>query len=105
MSPWKFATAAGVAAALSASSSSAAITSYVRCDASNVRCVRVACNDETGKCRWANGYSDRYGSFMRAELAGYFRSDGRWLCVRGPRCNGPDEVVAAPPIDPTPPSP
>jgi len=101
----KLAISAGVVAALYATSSPAAITSYIRCDAVNVQCVHVACNDETGRCRWTNGYSDRYGTFMRAVLAGYFQSNGRWLCVRGPLCREPDEVVEAPPIDPTRPSP
>ena len=89
----KFAISAGAAAALYATASPAAITSYIRCDALNVQCVRVACNDETGRCTWANGYSARYGDFLRDVLAGYFQSNGRWLCVRGPLCREPDEVV------------
>jgi hypothetical protein len=102
----KFAISAGVVAVLFATSSPAAITSYIRCDLVNVQCVRVACNDETGRCGWANGYSARYGDFLRAVLAGYFQSNGRWLCVRGPLCREPDEVVETPPFTiPTPPSP
>lgn len=100
----KFASVAG-AAVLLATSASASINTYIRCDAFNVNCVRVRCNDKTGQCSWVNGYSDRYGAFMRAEADGYYHSYGRWLCVRGPACNGPDEPAAAPPTNPTRPSP
>ena len=97
----KLAIAAGVASAFFATSASASVTSYVRCDARNVSCVHVRCNDEAGQCSWVNGYSDRYGTVMRAEYNGYYDSAGRWLCVRGDGCR----VSSAPPIDPTRPSP
>jgi hypothetical protein len=102
----KFTISAGLAAGLLATSASASVTTYIRCDRFNVSCLHVHCNDETRRCTWVNGYNDRYGDFMRAEYAGYFHSYGRWLCVRGPGCSGPDEPVAAPPLTaPAPPSP
>jgi hypothetical protein len=97
----KFVILAGAASAFFSTSASATVTSYIRCDAFNVQCVHVHCNDQTGRCSWANGYSDRYGDFMRAEYYGYDYSYGRWLCVRGDGCR----VSSEPPIDPTRPSP
>ena len=97
----KFAILAGVASAFFATSASASVTAYIRCDVFNVQCVHVRCNDETGHCSWVNGYSDRYGAFMRAEYEGYYHSNGRWLCIRGDGCR----VSTEPPIDPTRPSP
>ena len=93
----------GVAAVLFAAPASASITSYIRCDRFNVMCVHVRCNDQTGDCTWVNGYSDRFGDFMRAVYEGYHRSYGNWLCVRGVGCrneNIPPAVIAL-----TPPSP
>ncbi len=87
----------GVTLALFATSASASTTTYVRCDTYNLQCLKVHCDDETGHCSWANGYSDRYGAFMRAEYNGYFHSGGRWLCVRGDGCQASPE----PPTDQT----
>jgi hypothetical protein len=92
----KFAAAAGIAAIAFATSASASTTAYIRCDQFNVTCQRVWCDDETGSCRWTNGYSDRYGAFMRAEYPGYYYSDRRWICIRGNGCR----VSPEPPIDP-----
>jgi hypothetical protein len=97
----KLALLAGVASAFFATSASASVTTYIRCDASNVQCVQVHCNDETGQCSWVYGYSDRYGAFMRAEYNGYRYSNGAWLCIRGNGCS----ASPVPPIDPTRPSP
>ena len=97
----KFAISAGFASAFFVAPASASITSYIRCDVFNVQCVHVRCDDDTGRCTWVNGYSDRYGAFMRAEYDGYYHSYGRWLCVRGDGCR----VSPEPPTDPTRPSP
>jgi hypothetical protein len=98
----KFAALAGVTAIIFAAPASASITSYIRCDRVNVSCVHVRCNDQTGACTWVNGYSDRYGTYMRSEYLGYHLSYGRLLCVRGIGCRG--EVPQAV-IDLAPPSP
>jgi hypothetical protein len=93
----------GVAAVALAAPASASITSYIRCDAVNVSCVHVRCNDQTGACSWVNGYSDRWGTFGRAEYLGYHRSYGRLLCVRGIGCgqdNPAAVMVLAPPFEP-----
>jgi hypothetical protein len=98
----KFAALAGATAVLLAAPASASVTSYIRCDRFDVSCVRVACNDETGSCRWVNGYSDRYGAFMRAEYSGYYHTGESWLCIRGKGCRGdvPPAVSALAPPSP-----
>ncbi|HTW33447.1 MAG TPA: hypothetical protein VMD53_02430 [Rhizomicrobium sp.] len=101
MSHLKFAVSAGAVALLFAAPASASVTTYIRCDRFNVSCVHVHCNDQTGLCTRVNGYSDRYGAFMRAEYYGYYYSYGRWLCIRGDGCR----ISPEPPIDPTRPSP
>jgi hypothetical protein len=93
---------AGAAAVLLAAPASASVTSYIRCDSVNVSCVHVRCNDDTGRCTWVNGYSDRWGTFGRADYLGYHRSYGRLLCVRGNGCRGdiPPAVTALAPPSP-----